>query len=277
MNLERLTEWDTEMSSGIDAISRFCISVLADNERTAKAIISRVQYLSTVRQVIWPSWCYVPTGVVSEEVMRTAPWLSPAQLGQTTIVLQAALSWLHGRYVARFSVSRLLKAEAEVGREFARIPSLRLLRLPAYAVFVESRAQLTAYGLHCDGYLVNLDYIPGREPLLNVLTFVPKPSSSRLDKEQILPIPHILPLKDMTYTESLFEAHRANGLETFNAAGFEDLLRVAAHVAKVADLVAEVSMQEMDHRQEPLKSNGDFGFGSDLTVINVVESLKNIH
>ncbi|MFD2274623.1 hypothetical protein ACFS07_35580 [Undibacterium arcticum] len=57
----------------------------------------------------WPSWCYAPSHLISAEIMRYDPLLTPEEVGQQTLALQAVLAWANQGYVARYSIEILEK------------------------------------------------------------------------------------------------------------------------------------------------------------------------
>ena len=277
MTENRHHDFGEEENADLETITMFCDTILDSLEPKAKAVIRRVEQLKRDDQRNWPSWCYAPSDLISEEINRYDPLLTPAQLGEQTIYLQAALSWMNQRYVARCAPSILHRTEDGADRCHLDIPAARLLKLPGHALFVESGGILTIGGVRTTGHLVYLNYLKDWPPMLNVLTFAAIPGTEDSDHLEAFPVPHVLPLIDNTYLGGVMSLIERESIAGVAAPTRAEIANNASHVSKIAALVSALPVQDMDLREHPLKEDGDFGFPDEIRVIEVAESKRYLN
>lgn len=154
--------------------------------------IATEQY-KTLPEYGWPDWCYAPM-IIAAALVSSKPFRWPEDAIDVAQVAAVA-AWRTTKTIYRPSPWEVMKIQE--GKLNRRLSSKRLLRLPAYGVYVDQEIDEFA------GFFVHLDFdIHERTQSLRILCV----------REDLTAFPMAMPIGDMTIGRSIEKTiEKSNG------------------------------------------------------------------
>jgi hypothetical protein len=234
---------------GIEVFESFAKEIINKFSAEVKAVLRRVEMIQSTHGQSWPSWCYIPSGIVFEEVTALNPTLPSDVLFEFATCIQGVLTWMVHKRAVSYSEAILHRLENGPDRSENFVHVSKIMAMSGHAVFlIDGISKYIDFDSEIVGQLVFLNYDEGSPPVLTVISFTRLLGGIGAE-HYVTPIPHFFHVGRDSFRNVVQKIYQNKFSENDPEANSE-MRELANYLAKIGYLIEQLPNVQTSHRDE---------------------------